>query len=105
MEGSMTEQDSINRLRAIVASLCESFQAEVDRLKAIIDRFPKTMDGVVITPGMKVYDVQPGGYIQGVDVKYFEAQTDASIPEPVYYLPGCYSTHEAAEAALESKKG
>ena len=33
---------------------------EIDRLRAIVDKLPKTADGVPITPGMDVWEVIPG---------------------------------------------
>ena len=78
-----------------------------DRLRAIVDRLPKTADGVPIVPGMKVYPLFPiddpefsedDDYATCV-LKLRDALTGETF-EPNEWIPGkCYSTQEAAEAA------
>ena len=73
------------------------------QLQAVVDKLPKTADGVLIEPSMKVYAFDPIGYLQGYDVQGMGMCDDSSSPS-VAYIPWlrCYSTHEAArEAAKE----
>ena len=84
-------------------------EAEVERLRAIVDRLPKTEDGVHIVPGMTVYDRL--GYRTGHEsvvtgfqagrggellCLYFEGGFDA-------ICTGYYSTREAASEAEAEK--
>ena len=71
---------------------------------ALIDRLPKTADGVRVVPNMEVF--QPDLCGQGVnvlDVQHLTAYSRDSIPNPHYYFGGCYSTETAALAAQEAK--
>lgn len=68
-------------------------KAENKRLQAIVDKLPKTEDGVIITPGMKLFFSSK---------RFFPAHTEISIEEErVTFGPFCgyYSTREAIEAA------
>jgi len=80
---------------------------EIDRLRAIVDKLPKTADGVAVTPNMEVFQIEPCG--QGVnvlDVHYLTAYSRASIPSPHYYFGDCYSTEAAAiKAQKENSDG
>jgi len=83
---------------------------EIDRLQAIVDRLPKTADGVPVTPGMivwiwsKVETPKPSpirekrllySYHDWCDVQTgYVSATRKSVP-----LCSVYSTHEAAEKA------
>lgn len=92
----------IMSLQAEVAGL----KCDAVRLRAIVDKLPKTADGVPVVPGMKVYCQDPTGYIQGYDVGANSAMTDSSIPSPGYlqYNWFCYSTHEACEEAMSKAR-
>lgn len=78
----------------------ESLRAELDAAKAVIEKLPKTADGVAIAPGDKVYI--RSRYEDGVEcmVAYIEA---ANLRRQVAgAFSGCYSTREAALAAKEN---
>lgn len=63
---------------------------EIERLRAIVDRLPKTADGVPIYPGMTVWALIPGLEISDAEVQV------VGIGGVWRY---CYSTREAAEKA------
>lgn len=80
---------------------------QIAALKAIVDKLPRTADGVPITPGMEVWQIDPSGFINA------PPGSDSSDQNPrpwsckfkmegncfwVVSLP-VYSTREAAEAA------
>ena len=79
--------------------------AERDRLQAIVDRLPKTADGVVITPGTMVYDhTGEVGFrvaTYGGDNGHGGCLWYATYGGIVAYEP-VYSTREAAEQAKEN---
>lgn len=65
--------------------LCGLQHAEVERLQAIVDKLPKTADGVPVVPGMVVWKSNCEPTNVGMLLGTWVCQ--------------CYSTHEAAEAA------
>ena len=66
--------------------------------KATIAKLPHTADGVAVVSGIKVYERDPTGYIQGYDVGTNMASDDSSCPSGAYLMYShCYSTREAAE--------
>ncbi|MFA5056536.1 MAG: hypothetical protein WC485_00345 [Opitutaceae bacterium] len=78
--------------------------AEIRRLREIVERLPKTADGVPIIRGNKYYYVDPTGYVQSLDYGAVYFRTDSSIPDIVYSSgERTYSTREAAEAAKGEK--
>ena len=68
-------------------------QQEIERLRAIVDRLPKTADGVPMVPGLRVW-IWFGG-------KITEAVHSGTDPKQSYWGNAlwCYSTKEAAEEA------
>ena len=78
---------------------------EIERLQADVAKLPKTKDGVPIIPLMTVYRPDGSGSVKTIPVDTI------SLDNRVWYLqrfrvhlgrPGdCYSTREAAEAAME----
>jgi len=62
---------------------------EVHRLQAIVDKLPKTADGVPVVPGDIAYTT---------DGRSMRINTSASG----HVISDCYSTREAAEAAKET---
>ena len=72
-------------------------RAEIERLTAIIDKLPKTADGVPVVPGMTVYYRGMGGVVQTTNEMCVNAIKAANgfILNP----SGCYSTQVAADAA------
>lgn len=91
----------IDRARAWIAAVegldpKTEFEADavpiIRELLAVVERMPKTRDGVTITPGMDVWRDDSDA---PVAVKMY-GEHQISYPEPVYWLSGCYSTWEAA---------
>lgn len=69
--------------------------AERDRLRVIANRLPKTADGVPVVPGMTLWRYDDhNGYCAILDIN--ESLLLESVSE-------CYSTREAAEAALKEQ--
>ena len=99
-------------------------QREVEYLKAIVDKLPKTADGVPVTLGMVVYcdmSGRPGWSSAGYTVVAGEVGCEngewcskmcgclsESESRPVSWaferVSECYSTREAAEAAAKGNK-
>ena len=114
----MSEQTLVERLqigpismlcpRECGASVADWLHAErlmdeaadrIAELEAIVEKLPKTADGVPVAPGMKVYDKD----FQGYDVTGLRAMDDSSMPSDAYLSwPRVYSTLAAAEAAKEA---
>lgn len=73
---------------------------------ADIERLSTTKDGHRVTPGMKVYYVDPTGYVQGVDVRGNEMLTDNSVPSVVYEsVSKMYADRKNAELAARDGQG
>jgi hypothetical protein len=68
------------------------FVGERDRLQAIVDRLPKTADGVPVVPGQFIYASDGKAVMM---LRYAENDGRMAYPEV------CYSTREAAVAARE----
>ena len=77
-------------------------EAEVQRLKAIVEKLPKTADGVPIVPN-KIYWIRGRDGIRSIRSDSIDVCQDGSLTvgyEGTYYEPeDLYSTREAAEAA------
>lgn len=88
---------------------------EIERLRAIVDRLPKTADGVPVVPlrSTGVYRITHGGlHIQescdwSGEHPMFRAGDDGEPTSGRVMLPcgRCYSTREAAEAARNQVRG
>lgn len=73
---------------------------------ADIERLSTTKDGHRVTPGMKLYYVDPTGYVQGVDVRGNEMLTDNSMPSVVYEsVSKMYADRKNAELAARDGQG
>jgi hypothetical protein len=79
---------------------CFRHKAEIERLRAIVDRLPKTADGVPMVPGLRVWIWFVGG-------KITEAVHSGTDPKQSYWGSAlwCYSTKEAAEEAKRRVSG
>jgi hypothetical protein len=102
---------TIARLR-LSGGLCEwlhTVAATADALRsaiADIERLSTTKDGHRVTPGMKLYYVDPTGYVQGVDVRGNEMLTDNSVPSVVYEsVSKMYADRKNAELAARDGQG
>ena len=89
-------------LRHAVMLLLGHAEAEIERLRAIVDRLPTTADGVPVMPGMRLWT----SYNSGRDVSGFEVNSDGNLT-CLHFRDGgfdrCvwahYSSREAADAA------
>lgn len=86
---------------------------ELERLRGIVGKFPKTADGVEVTPGMEIFKLGYTGYIfksvvVGAEWEVYEGEVEDGIPPAEWWIKTknwsdraalCYSTREAAEAA------
>ena len=75
----------------IVAVVIRRLAYDRNRLQAIVDRLPKTADGVPVTPSMELWWVDGASGIS--------AYGRESMPTIHHYIEDTYSTREAAEAA------
>jgi len=74
---------------------------EIERLRAIVDRLPKTADGMPITPGMKVWFQRSRNHGWEVTAELVGGYWDTFKDWHCIDFDGqrCFSTREAAEAA------
>jgi hypothetical protein len=93
--------------------------AELTRLREIVDRLPKTADGVPITPGMRVYCSFVNESVWGSVSRQPEGRIKVHYDSPINLITGgklltkcsdpwlacVFSTREAAEAAQHNTKG
>ena len=85
---------------ATISQKAGKLRAECDKLKAVVEKLPKTADGVPVVPGMTLYSSDsPWDYEVGM--KYRGGRPSGSGPQewitisPMYW----YSSSAAAEAA------
>jgi hypothetical protein len=71
--------------------------AENERLRAVVERLPKTADGVAVAPCDRVFHLSDRGTI--TEIPALTAINWFSVTS----LRKCYSTREAAEAAKEGR--
>src|SRR5690554_6157274 len=92
---------------AAIARRYDELIAENTKLRAIVDKLPKTADGVPVVPGMALYPLHP---LPGVEDDHGIATIGVYDPATMEHLVhgygefrtgACYSTREAAEAAKE----
>ena len=77
----------------------QAVMAEVERLRAVVDRLPHTADGVPVLPGDTVCAVFGGDLVEEVTLQDWRHALPGKSGGK---YPGCYSTREAAEAARET---
>ena len=100
----MTDHEQITHLR----ERAEKAEAEIERLREIVDRLPKTADGVPITPWMNLYapnvdyDFWALAIVSDSDRPQIECR-DVRGVEFGMCASLCYSTREAAEAEKENE--
>ena len=81
----------------------QALRAERDRLAEIVERLPKTADGVPVTPEQEVW--VPAGVVSSDARSYRVVPVDSSLVgvveefSIVFVSDNCYSTRAAAEAA------
>ena len=86
----------INRLTEYI----KRRQGEIERLRAIVDKSPKTADGVPITFESTLW-VMHAGMLEAVSVFEVDDEFDVLTRRGWFPLHKVYSTREAAEAARE----
>ena len=110
LDAVTAERDALQaelKLRRIqVADVTE----QRDALQAVVDKMPKTADGVPVIPN-RDWVYSPSG-------RHLKVLTDTHGAEPIYYVPeamnfggvwrdlvvsDCYSTKSAAEAAMKEQ--
>jgi hypothetical protein len=101
--------------RAFMDALsADALVAEIERLKGIVDKLPKTADGVPVYPGMRLWLRCPGEIVSGVTRGAWTHGADKSLDSAevsedsgewdTWRLAACYSTREAT-AAKETPNG
>ena len=100
-----------------VGTAIPALLAENARLRAVVDKLPKTADGVPVVPGMTICWWCKGTLLSRVLDAYHTSHNviypqgkprrecvSARLPSYIQNVPLelCYSTHEAAEAATEN---
>ena len=86
----LTKLDSWGEGIGEIAGVTREAAAEIRGLRAIVDRLPKTADGVPITPGMLLYEPHSCHVTDVVFGKEWEQRN-------------IYSTRDAAEKARDEK--
>ena len=79
----------------------KEFARRLAAMQSIVERLPKTAEGVVVLPGDTLYKPHHDGYVEEYSVgRSWEKQDTTSRPLPAYvYERWCYSSWEAAQAA------
>jgi len=81
----------------------------VERLRAIVEKLPKTADGVPVVPGMVIWPPEFIEDEQGATVKIIARDnlTGDMLEHgtSLLWIGKCYSTREAAEAARRVVEG
>lgn len=86
---------------------------KLTRLRTVVDKLPRTADGVSVVLGMDVWCLEGNGLIRLVRVETIRHISQLNALHPYWVgdeyghslsasLSQCYSTHEAAEAAKET---
>jgi len=95
MKGIVSEV--IDRQQVVMGQM----QAEIERLRAIVDRVPKTADGVLVLPGDSVWHVRRNIYCGVVTLLdsdgHIETTAHGDAPD------ACYHDYAAAQVALENR--
>jgi hypothetical protein len=90
----------------VAAKEIESLEAGFAEAKAIVDKLPKTADGVVVTPDMKILWAINNGEVSSrrrskvADDSWVYGRYESESAR----IRDCYSTREAAEAAKAREK-
>ena len=88
-------------------------EAELAEVREVVEKLPKTADGVVAVPGTRLYPLYPVLPEDGHPDFEDAARLEMCITDPLsgefireydgLLIDTCYSTREAAEAALASR--
>ena len=92
-----------------VKKAMQAAAAEIKRLQAIVDKLPKTKDGVPVVPGEDVVwhpaIANEEGELSPLDVHASRCASWQEVPTVAFAVSECYSTREDAEAAKEEANG
>ena len=77
-------------------------EAERDRLAAIVEKLPKTADGLTLVPGMTVYRISQSGSINVHEVDLI-SEHGWHDDDPYPHHGPIYSSRAAADAAAKEK--
>ena len=97
-------QREVMRVAREALQLHNALQADNARLRAIVDKLPKTADGVPVVPGMEVWakknpsDSTVQSFIVCQD-SVWASRFGGMSRAGAWLISKCYSTREAAEAA------
>ena len=80
----------------------DELKREIARLRSIVESLPNTRDGVPISPGTKLWYIHPKGKVYSWD-RAPNLKSYYSLDGTVHWITAtdCYSTREAAEAAMK----
>lgn len=88
-------------------------EAENAKLREVVEKLPRTADGVVAVPGTRLYPLYPVLPEDGHPDFEDAARLEMCITDPLsgefireydgLLIDTCYSTHEAAEQALAAR--
>ena len=101
-----TEADGVCVGEHTAETLAEAAAKEIKRLRAIVDKLPKTADGVTVVPGedtVWAWHPHRGEFTEyAVEISQPYAEVDYDFVDP-NCVCRFYSTREAAEAAKEQR--
>ena len=93
----------LEQLRAAWDAKCQ----DIKRLQAIVDKLPKTADGVPVVPDDLVYYLNANNTITECNVQWRSEDgrywACRGIQGPPFRVEKCYSTRKAAEAGGDSE--
>ena len=89
-------------LTQLMSESLEAKDRELEQLRAIVDKLPKTADGVPVVPGMMVWRVLLSGSLDYREVVSIISSDVVSLNDIGAYFGDLYSTREAAEKARTS---
>ncbi len=92
------------RVNSLFRVYINELEAEVERMQAIVAKFPKTADGVPVVLGMKVWTLGTLPHYVTVTTVELDGYIEVRIHGHTYRRAtstDCYSTREAALAAKE----
>lgn len=84
-----------HKLPAATHWYLDELEAEIERLRAVVNKLAKTADGVLVTPEMELWKNWRGKILRGHVLQLIDLGS-------VYVdVQACYSTSKAAETAKE----
>lgn len=99
--------DLVKRQYPHVATVVAAAKARIEAMEAVVEKLPLTKDGVRVVPGVdNVWRITWRGDIEQCEIEIRQpyAECEYYFVDPTE-VPNCYSTREAAEAAIAKAKG